>query len=610
MDHHPDDPVASHPMQPLRRSMKLHHWLNNDTYAAIALAAATVVALVWANIGGSYHAFWHTHFGFILGGTDFELSIYEWVDEGVMALFFFMVGLDVRRDLTLGELRSKRRAMLPLAAALGGLVVPAALFLLVAGNSGHTSAWGTVISTDTAFAVGMLAIVAPRNAPRLRSFLLALAVIDDIAALTVIAVFYTSHLNLVALMLAGIGLLGVWGLERLNVWRVGPYVLLAIWTWGCFFASGVHATLAGVLIALLMPVYPPRRKDLQFASQIFDQFRQAPQPDMAQRAREAVIFSVPMNQRLSAAIAPYVNYLVVPLFALANAGVSLSGDSLTKAFTSSLTWGIIAGLVVGKAAGIAGASLLVLKLSPGSRLPGLDGPRLAGVGALSGMGFTISLLMVGMAVEDPVAADQARVGVIVASMLALLLSWLIFRLSRHFKPLPRPAGERLERPVDAEDDHIRGPVDAPVTLVVYSPMNYDYRRRTAVALRQTRTALGDSIRIVYRHHAVEGSEITGALALEAAAEQGRFWEMHDALVASRNSLDTDAVNSIAARIGLDTKRFETRISHQDDWVRVENDNLDLENAETHDTTLIYLNGSRVDGPLHSMALTAIAHAQL
>lgn len=153
-------------------------------------------------------------------------------------------------------------------------------------------------------------------------------------------------------------------------------------------------------------------------------------------------------------------------------------------------------------------------------------------------------------------------------------------------------------------------MDAPVTLVVYSPMNYDYRRRTAVALRQTRTALGDSIRIVYRHHAVEGSEITGALALEAAAEQGRFWEMHDALVASRNSLDTDAVNSIAARIGLDTKRFETRISHQDDWERVENDNLDLENAETHDTTLIYLNGSRVDGPLHSMALTAIAHAQL
>ncbi len=359
-----------------------------------------------------------------------------------------------------------------------------------------------------------------------------------------------------------------------------------------------------------MPVYPPRRKDLQFASQIFDQFRQAPQPDMAQRAREAVTFSVPMNQRLSTAIAPYVNYLVVPLFALANAGVVLSGSTLAAAFASALTWGIIAGLVVGKTLGIAGASMVVLKLSPGSRLPGLDGPRLAGVGALSGMGFTISLLVVGMAIDDPMAADQARVGVIAASMLALALSWAIFRVSRRLMPLPRPAGEKLERPVDPEDDHIRGREDAPATLVVYSPIGYDYRRRTAVALRQTRNAMGDSVRIVFRHHAVEGAEITGALALEAAAEQGRFWEMHDALVAERNALDTECVRSIAERIGLDVERFETRITHQEDWERVENDNMDMENAETEEKTLIYLNGARVDGPLHSMELVARVRAAL
>ncbi|WP_036924579.1 Na+/H+ antiporter NhaA [Acidipropionibacterium thoenii] len=610
MDHHPEDAMTTGTLPTMRPSMRFHRWLNNDTYAAIALAAATIAALVWANIGHSYQSFWDVHLGFILGGADFELSIYHWVDEGVMALFFFMVGLDVRRDLTLGELRSRRRAILPVAAALGGLVLPAVLFLAIAGGSEHAAAWGTVISTDTAFAVGMLAVVAPRNAPRLRSFLLALAVIDDIAALTVIAVFYTSNLNLIALLLAGIGLLGVWGLERLNVWRVGPYLLLAIYTWGCFYVSGVHATLAGVLIGLLMPVYPPRRKDLQFASQIFDQFRQAPQPDMAQRAREAVTFSVPMNQRLSTAIAPYVNYLVVPLFALANAGVVLSGSTLAAAFASTLTWGIIAGLVVGKTLGIAGASMVVLKLSPGSRLPGLDGPRLAGVGALSGMGFTISLLVVGMAIDDPMAADQARVGVIAASMLALALSWAIFRVSRRLMPLPRPAGEKLERPVDPEDDHIRGREDAPVTLVVYSPIGYDYRRRTAVALRQTRNAMGDSVRIVFRHHAVEGAEITGALALEAAAEQGRFWEMHDALIAERNALDTDCVRSIAERIGLDVERFETRISHQEDWERVENDNLDMENAETEEKTLIYLNGTRVDGPLHSMELVARVRAAL
>ncbi|MCI1748623.1 MAG: Na+/H+ antiporter NhaA [Acidipropionibacterium sp.] len=610
MENHPDYQLSPQHTQPLRRSMKIRGLLGNDSYAAIALTAATVAALVWANIGHSYEAFWHLHFGFILGGTDFELSIYEWVDEAVMALFFFMVGLDVRHDLTLGELRSKRRALLPVVAALGGLVVPAALFLLIAGQSDHAAAWGTVISTDTAFAVGMLAVVAPRNAPRLRTFLLALAVVDDIAALTVIAVFYTTDLNLTALLLAGLGLLGVWGLERLNVWRVGPYLVLGVYTWACFFASGVHATLAGVLIALLMPVYPPRRKDLQLASHVFDLFRQAPQPDMAQRAREAVTFSVPMNQRLSTAIAPYVNYLVVPLFALANVGVKLTGNTLAMAFTSSLTWGIIAGLVVGKTVGIAGASMLVLKLSPGSRLPGLDGPRFAGVGALAGMGFTISLLVVGMAIDDPVAADQARVGVIAASLLALGLSWLIFRLSRRFTPLPPPVGQRLERPVDPEEDHIRGPVDAPVTLVVYTPMNYDYRRRTAVALRQTRAALGDRLRIVFRHHATDDAGVTGALALEAAGEQGKFWEMHDALAGSPDQLDNDCVRTIAGRIGLDVERFTTRISHQDDWERVENDNLDLESAEIHERTLIYLNDARVEGPLHSMALITQARTVL
>ncbi|MDN6555036.1 MAG: Na+/H+ antiporter NhaA [Acidipropionibacterium acidipropionici] len=597
-------------LQPLRRSIRIHRWLTNDVYAAIALALATVAALLWANIGSSYETFWHSHFGFILGSLDFELTLHEWVDEGIMAIFFFMVGLDVRRDLTLGELRSKRRAVLPVAAALGGLIVPAALFLIIEGGSEGAAAWGAVISTDTAFAVGMLAVVAPRNAPRLRVFLLALAVIDDIAALTVIAIFYTTDLNLIALGLATLGLIGVWLLERANVWRVGPYLVLALYTWGCFFASGVHATLAGVLIALLMPVYPPRRDDLQTASHVFDLFHQAPQPDMAKRAREALTFSVPMNQRLSSAIVPYVNYLVVPLFALANAGVTLSGDALATAFTSRLTWGLIAGLVVGKAIGITLASMLVLKLSPGSRLPGLDAPRIAGVGALSGMGFTISLLVAGMALDDPAATDQARVGIIAASLLALGLSWTIFRLSKKFNPLPPPSDAHLARDVDPEADHIRGPVDAPATLVVYASMNYTYRRQTAIAVSQTRAALGDQLRVVLRHAPVDDAAVTGALALEAAGSQGKFWEMHDEMLGIRGPLDSDLVREAAERIGLDVGRFERRIEKQTDRERVDDDGLDLAGFETSEKPVIYLNGERVANAANSLTLTLGARKAL
>lgn len=336
-----------------------------------------------------------------------------------MALFFLMVGLDVRRELALGELRTKERALLPVVAAIGGLAVPALLFLLITRGEEYANAWGSVISTDTAFALGMLALIGPRNAPRLKVFLLALAVVDDIGALSVIAIFYTEDFALVPLLMGAAGLAGVWLLQKVHVWRVFPYAVLGIYTWACFYSSGVHATLAGVLIALLMPVYPPRRSDVSLASQAFKLFRQAPQPDLARSVRSVISYSVPLNQRLSAILPPYVNYIVVPLFALGNAGIVFTAESVESSLSSKLTWGVILGLVVGKAVGITLASACVLKLVPSARLPGLDIPRIAGVGVLSGMGFTISLLVVGLAVDDPELADEARVGVLLASVVAL-----------------------------------------------------------------------------------------------------------------------------------------------------------------------------------------------
>ncbi len=260
----------------LRRRRRLRRIQVNETYAAIALAAATALALLWANIGHSYHDFWQTPASLAIGPFSVELTLHEWVDEGLMTAFFFMVGLDVRRDLTLGELRLPGRALLPAAAAIGGLVVPALVFLGFAYGTDGASAWGSVISTDTAFALGMLALIGPKRAPRLRAFLLAFAVIDDIGALLVIAIFYSGSLNLVALGCAGLGLLGIWVLARRGVWRSLPYILLAVITWYALYQSGVHATLAGVLIALLMPVYPVRTTAVDGVDEVARLYRQSP----------------------------------------------------------------------------------------------------------------------------------------------------------------------------------------------------------------------------------------------------------------------------------------------------------------------------------------------
>lgn len=594
----------------LHRKAVVRRALNNETYSAFALIAATVAALVWANIGTSYDTVWGTEVGFSVGDVSFSLTFSDWVDEGLMAFFFLMVGLDVRRELTLGELRTKERAILPVVAAIGGLVAPALIFLVITHGEDFASAWGSVISTDTAFALGMLALIGPRNAPRLRIFLLALAVVDDIGALSVIAVFYTDDLKVGALALGVVGLVGIWLLQRLQVWKVLPYAVIGVYTWACFYTAGVHATLAGVLIALLMPVYPPRRSDIALATRAFRLFRQAPQPDMARSVRSVVTYAIPLNQRLSAVLPPYVNFLVVPLFALANAGVSLSPQALGDAFTSTLTWGVILGLVVGKAVGITTAAACVLRFIPSSRLPGLDIPRVAGAAVLSGMGFTISLLVVGLAIDDQAVADQARVGVLMASALALFAAWLVFRAGDRFRPLPTPAGTVLNREVNPDTDHIRGPGDAAASVVVYAAMNLPYRHDTADALREVHRTVGDDVQIVFRHHTTTDAAQTAALALEAAGAQGRFWEMHDDLATVLEDIDTEKVRSSAERIGLDVEEFEQRITRQVDRNRVEDDNLDLQDADVGSDPVVYVNGTRFDGPLNSLALSVAVRQSL
>ena len=283
----------------------------------------------------------------------------------------------------------------------------------------------------------------------------------------------------------------------------------------------------------------------------------------------------------------------MPLDALANAGVALSGASMAATFSSGLAWSVIAGLVVGKFVGISLASAIALRLLPATRLPGLDLPRIAGAAALSGMGFTISLLVAGIAIADPVALDQARIGVLVASLLALLIAWVVFRLGDRFSPLPTPAGQTLQRAVDPARDHLFGPPDAPATLVVYAAMDDDYRKDTVEALKDVRARLGDKLRVVFRHHTTTDEAMFAALALEAAAAQGRFREMHEALVRSPDPIDEDSVAAIAQNLGLDVERFSERLHRALDRNRVEDDNFDARAAELPTTPVLFAQGKRV-----------------
>jgi Na+/H+ antiporter NhaA len=311
---------------------------------ALLLVAATLIAIVWANISfAGYERFWETHLTVGLGDLQLDFTLHSLVNDALMAIFFFTVGLEVRREFAIGELTSWSRAVVPVVAALFGLAVPALVFLLFVMGSGYEHAWGVVISTDTAFLVGALALIGPHATGRLRIFLLALAVVDDIGALSIIALVYTDDFNPLPLIVAAVGLVAVYFTRYLRAGRGPVYATLAIVVWLAFLASGVHPTLAGVAMALLIPVYRPNRRDVEHALELARTFRQSPNTEYARAAANSLRESISINERLQSAWGPYVAYVVLPLFALANAGVRLDGDILLGAIASPLAWGVLAG---------------------------------------------------------------------------------------------------------------------------------------------------------------------------------------------------------------------------------------------------------------------------
>ena len=579
--------------------------MGQNRIGALLLLLATIAAIVWANTAtASYDGFWDTDLTIGVGDVRLDFTLHAIVNDALMAIFFFTVGLEVRREFAIGELTSRSRALVPVVAAVAGLAIPALLFVLVAGGTGYAHAWGVVISTDTAFLVGALALIGPRAPGRLRVFLLALAVVDDIGALSIIALVYTQDFTPLPLLVAAIGLVGVYFTRYLRGGRGPVYATLAIIVWFAFLASGVHPTLAGVAIALLVPVYRPNRTDVEHALDLARTFRQSPNTEYARAAANSLRESISINERLQSAYAPYVAYVILPLFALANAGVVLSPDIIGGALVSPLTWGIIVGLVVGKLIGVFGSTTVLRLLRIGEFGAGLSADRMLGGAALCGIGFTISLFIVDLAIVDELAQNEARVGVLAASVIAFLIATIVFRISDALHP-DTETGQTLARPVDPERDHIFGDPEAPYVIVEYGDFQCGFCLKASGSIQEVHRELGDQLCYVWRHAPLveyHPNAQAAAEASEAAALQGRFFEFERGLFADQEHQRPSDILRLAESLGLDVERFQRDLVSAEVAARVRDDMLDAEAMNITAVPTLFVNGRRHVGPYDAQSL--------
>lgn len=581
---------------------------SSENTAATLLLLFTLAALLWANSPWA-HSYWtllDTHVGFTFAEHRFELTVQHLVNDGLMAFFFFIVGLEVKHEFAIGELTDRARAAVPVVGAIAGLAVPAAIFLLLNPSGENAQAWGVVISTDTAFLIGALAIIKPMFPSRLRTFLLTLAVVDDVGALCVIALFYSDRIDVVPLVVS-FGLIAAIALVRFLPAARGPaYAALGFSLWVAMYMAGVHPTLAGVAVALLIPVFSPERSQVEEVVARIRAFRQSPNSRYAREVTRGLRDSISINERLQTSVGPYVSYLVLPLFALVNAGVQLDAESVSAALRSTLTWGIVAGLVVGKFVGITAATWVMQRTGFGALAPGLAMRRIAGGAALSGIGFTISLFIVDIAIEDPMRKEQAIIGVLIASVIAFLLGWLIFKLTDWLSP-PEPVGLKLLRAIDPDRDHIKGDPDAPLTLVEYGDFECPFCSRATGAIDEVREHFGADLRYVWRHLPLERAHprsFDAARACEAASLQGRFWEMARELFGHQDDLEWSDMYRYAVAAGCDIERFDQDVRVHPSTVlhHVQDDAQDAELMDLNSTPTFFVNGKRHKGPWDAASL--------
>ena len=586
----------------------LRSFLTTEAGSAGLLLAATALALLWANspLSDSYESLWSTELVVRIGDSALAMDLGHWVNNGLMVLFFFVVGLEVRREISVGELTDRRRMAVPAIAALGGLLVPALLYLAVNPSGEAADGWGVVIGTDTAFLLGALALVGPACPTQLRVFLLTLTIADDVVAVTVIGAVYTDSLDAVALAIAAASLAAFTMLGRLEVWRTSIYALVGLVLWVATVESGLHPTIAGMVAGLLVGAYAPRRDEVEDAARLFRAFRESPLPSVGYSAKMGLQRAVSVNERLQTVLHPWTSYVIVPLFALANAGVDLRGGLLEDALRSPVTWGVVLGLAGGKLAGIGIAGLGSVRAGLGSLPQGVGSGQALGGAALSGIGFTVSLLIADLAFDDRALREQAVVGVLLAGLLSFLAGWLVFRLAAILRG-ERTAGlpTVLDRPVEVGRDHIRGADDAPLTLVEYGDFECPFCGRATGVVRELRSRFGDELRYVFRHLPltdVHGYAELAAQAAEAAAAQGRFWEMHDLLFQHQGELEFEDLLRYAGEVGLDVDRFRRDVEDPGPARRVREDVASAEASGARGTPTFFIGETRHVGPYDAEAL--------
>lgn len=591
-------------------------FLRTETGGTLLLLGATVVALVWANspVAASYEAVWNTPFALQLGELRFELDLREWANDGLMALFFFVVGMEVSREFSIGEMRDRRTAVTPILAALGGLAVPIGLYLAFNPTGPAAAGWGIPMATDTALVLGVLRLVGPRCPDALRVFLLTLAVADDVGAIGVIALAYTRHINWIAGALAVLFFVLLLASRRLGVRSVVAYGVLALVIWGATVESGVHPTVVGLALGVVVQVNEPADTHVLRAGELLRLFLREPTPERGRKAARGVRTAVSPNERLQLLLHPWTSYVAVPVFAVANAGIPLSGDSLGRALSSPVTYGVVAGLVVGKFAGVCAGSWIGLRSGLGTVPGNLVWGQLAGGAALAGIGFTVSLFIAELAFDDAVLRTDAKIGILAGSLIAAVLGRLVFALAWDRGAVcappvpagrsddePRPSG--LTEPV-SERDHVLGPADAVVTLVEYGDYECPYCGRLHPVLSQLRERYGDQLRVAFRHFPLEQVHphaVSAALVSEVAQQHGRFWEMHEELFTHQLELDDAALGRHAARSGVPK---ELLADAREQLPRVEADIASGCASGARGTPTLFLDGRRYSGSLTFSALAA------
>jgi Na+/H+ antiporter NhaA len=595
-------------------------FLSVATGGAGILLIAVVAALVWANSpwSDSYESVWTTKLQVQLGGGGIALDLRHWVNEGLMTFFFLVVGLEAKRELDLGELRERRRLAAPAAAAIGGAVTPALIYLAINAGGHGAHGWGAVISTDTAFALGVLALVAPQGT-RLRVVLLSFAVVDDLAALLVIATVYTDDISFVPAIVA----LALFAVLVALRWVPVPYkrelgAVLGAGIWIALFKSGVDPVIAGLAVGLVISAYTPERSQLERVTELARSFREQPTPELARSAQLGVASAISPNERLQYRLHPWTSYVIVPLFALANAGIHVDGDLVSTAVTSPITLGIVGGYLVGKPVGIVTAVWVASRPRLGGASRALSWPVTVGAGTVASIGFTVALLVSSIAFQGR-ALEEAKLGILTVAVGATGVSWLVFQLIRRVPAEMRArqiSGTRddildLAEDVDSERDHVRGPDDAPVTLLEYGDYQCPYCGQAEEAIRDVLVEFGDDLRYAWRHlplNDVHEHAQMAAEAAEAASAQGAFWPMHDLLLGHQDELTGRDLHRYAEELGLDVERFAEGVRSREHAPRIAEDVRSADESGVAGTPSFFINGRRYNGAYDVEGLTSAVRA--